>query len=41
VAEDTVDEKLIESLRKKYDVSASVLGDRYREWLQPVRRSEE
>lgn len=41
VAEDTVDEKLVETLRKKYDTAATVMGDRYREWIQPITRSEE
>jgi SNF2 family DNA or RNA helicase len=41
MAEDTVDEKLIDGLRKKFDLSAAVMGDRYREWLQPVRRGDD
>lgn len=41
VGEDTVDEKLIETHIRKHDLSASVMGDRYREWLQPIRRSED
>lgn len=34
-AEDTVDQKVIEALRSKYDVAAMVTGDRLREWVQP------
>lgn len=33
VARGTVDEKIIESLRKKIDLAAQVTGDRAREWL--------
>lgn len=40
VAEDTVDERLIETLREKYDLSARVMGDRFREWIKPIRREE-
>ena len=32
-AERTVDVKMIEGLRSKFDVAASVTGDRMREWL--------
>lgn len=32
-AEDTVDQKIIEALRKKYEISAQVTGDRLREWI--------
>lgn len=32
-AEETIDEKIIEALRKKFDVAAQVTGDRAREWL--------
>lgn len=41
VAENTVDEKLIDGLRKKFDLSSAVMGDRYREWLQPMRSEED
>lgn len=41
VARDTVDEKLIEGLRRKYAMSARVMGDRYREWIQPIRRDDD
>lgn len=41
VAQDTVDEKLIEGLRKKYYLSAAVMGDKYREWLQSTEGEEE
>lgn len=33
MAEDTVDEKLISSLRDKRDIAATVLGDELREWI--------
>ncbi len=38
VAEGTVDEKLIKSLRAKYDIAAQVTGDRFREWITPYER---
>ena len=40
VAADTVDERLIEGLRKKYEIAASVMGDRYREWIAPIKYDE-
>lgn len=33
VAEGTIDEKIVENLRKKIDMSAKVLGEEAREWL--------
>jgi SNF2 family DNA or RNA helicase len=33
-AEGTVDERVIESLRTKFDIAASVTGDRLREWIR-------
>jgi len=32
-AEDTVDEQVVEALRRKFDVASQVTGDRVREWL--------
>lgn len=34
VATDTVDEHIVATLRKKFDLAASVVGDRLREWLK-------
>ncbi len=34
-AERTVDVKLIDGLRKKFDAAAEVLGDRFRSWIEP------
>lgn len=33
VAEDTIDEHVVKTLREKYDVAAQVTGDRLREWI--------
>jgi len=41
VARNTVDVRLIDGLRKKYELSAAVLGDRFREWVQPASEDEE
>jgi SNF2 family DNA or RNA helicase len=34
VAEDTVDEHIVSTLREKFDLAASITGDRLREWIQ-------
>ena len=34
VARDTVDEHITATLRKKFDIAATVMGDRLREWLK-------
>lgn len=39
VAEDTIDEHVVESLQSKFDVAAQVTGDRLREWIQ-IREDE-
>jgi hypothetical protein len=33
VAENTVDEKILKSLRERHDIAARVTGDQYKEWL--------
>jgi SNF2 family DNA or RNA helicase len=33
LANNTVDEKIVESLRNKYDLAAQLTGDRFREWI--------
>ena len=33
VAEDSVDEKVVESLRNKFNVASQITGDRLKEWL--------
>jgi len=33
-AENTVDEKIIQRLREKFDIASIVTGDRFREWIQ-------
>ncbi|RQP10234.1 MAG: ATP-dependent helicase, partial [Microbacteriaceae bacterium] len=33
VAEDTVDEKVVEALRNKFNVASQITGDRLKEWL--------
>lgn len=33
IARGTVDERIVTALRNKFDVQATVLGDKYREWL--------
>lgn len=40
VARDTVDKKLLDTLRKKYEVAASVMGDHLRDWLVPEEDEE-
>jgi SNF2 family DNA or RNA helicase len=34
ITENTIDEKIVESLRNKIDIGATVLGEQAREWLQ-------
>lgn len=34
VAEDTVDEQVVDALVKKHDISAMVMGDKFREWIR-------
>jgi SNF2 family DNA or RNA helicase len=34
IATDTVDEKIVTALRKKFNLAATVTGDRLREWIQ-------
>ena len=33
IAEDTVDEKIVKSLRKKINIASEVLGEELREWI--------
>jgi hypothetical protein len=33
IARDTIEEKIIATLRKKMDISSTILGDQWREWL--------
>lgn len=37
-AENTVDERVIDNLRNKYDIAAQVAGDRLREWISGVKK---
>ena len=33
ICEDTVDEKIVESLRKKVNIASEVLGEELKEWI--------
>jgi len=33
LAEDTVDEKIVKSLRKKINIASEVLGEELRDWI--------
>jgi len=33
IAEDTVDEKIVQSLRKKINIASQVLGEELKEWI--------
>jgi len=33
IAEDTVDEKIVEALRKKINIASEVLGEDLKEWI--------
>ena len=38
ICEDTVDEKIVKSLRNKIDIGAKVLGEEAREWLRMIKQ---
>jgi len=40
-AEGTVDVKLIENLKSKFEIAASVTGDRFRDWILPYERMDD
>jgi SNF2 family DNA or RNA helicase len=40
-AERSVDGRMIQILREKYELAATVMGDRFREWLRPVDASDD
>jgi len=33
IAEDTIDEKIVEALRKKIDIASEVLGEELKDWI--------
>ena len=33
IAEDTIDEKIVEALRKKINIASEVLGEELKEWI--------
>jgi SNF2 family DNA or RNA helicase len=33
IAEDTVDEKIVDALRKKVDIASKVMGEELKEWI--------
>ena len=33
IAEDTIDEKIVEALRKKIDIASQVMGEELKDWI--------